>query len=77
MRGVIQLSDVPACAASATCLYDCYGSLIADIRTANERDAVMAEMTDRYEWYIQHEPENADQLTEVYQLLRRKCLQAG
>lgn len=68
MQGVIG-------AASVLYLYDHYRPLIADIRTAGERDAILAQMKERYEWYVQYEPENADQLTEVYQLLTRKCLQ--
>ncbi len=76
MQGVIDASDVPVCAASALCLYDRYRPAIADIRTADERDAVLSQMKERFEWYLQHEPENAEQLTEIYQLLRRKCLQA-
>ena len=73
MSYVIELSDVERCPASVIWLYDKYRSRIATISGNGERAEILEQMKSDYERYVGHEPENKDKLSQVYELLKRKC----
>ena len=71
--GVIQLADVPDCPVVVTAFYDRYRKEIADIGTVEQRNNILSDMQQDFEREVRQEPQNRDKLSEVYQLLKRKC----
>ncbi len=71
--GVIQLADVPDCPVVVTAFYDRYRKEIADIGTVEQRNNILSDMQQYFEREVRQEPQNRDKLSEVYQLLKRKC----
>lgn len=73
----MQLSDVPYCPAAVIAFYDRFRGKIADIETVEQRNRVLSDMQQDFEREVRQEPQNWDKLSEVYQLLKRKCWEVG
>ena len=71
--GVIQLADVPDCPVVVTAFYDRYRKEIADIGTVEQRNNILSDMQQYFEREVRQEPQNREKLSEVYQLLKRRC----
>ena len=74
---VISLADAPGCPAAVTAFYDRYRERITGIKTVQERNSILSDMQQDFEAEVRQEPQNRDKLSEVYQLLKRKCWEAG
>lgn len=70
---VISLVDVPDCSAAITAFYDQYRVRIANIETVEQRNGILAEMQKNFQKRVRQEPQSRNKLSEVYQLLKRKC----
>ena len=73
----ISLADVPECPAAVTAFYDRYRERITGIKTVEQRNNILSEMQQDFETEVRQEPQNRDKLSEVYQLLKRKCWEVG
>lgn len=73
----MQLSDVPPCPAAVTAFYGRYWARITGIETVGQRNNILSDMQQDFEREIRQEPQNRDKLSEVYQLLKRKCWEVG
>ena len=69
----ISLADVPECPAAVTAFYDRYRERITGIKTVEQRNNILSEMQQDFERKVRQEPQDRDKLSEVYQLLKRKC----
>ena len=56
--------------------YDKFRPQIADVRTVQERNGILSDMSELFERVVRDEPDCRDQLSEVYQLLKMKCWEA-
>lgn len=74
---VISLADAPGCPAATTTFYDRYRERITGIKTVEQRNNILSEMQQDFETEVRQEPQNRDKLSEVYQLLKRKCWEVG
>lgn len=74
---VISLADAPECPAAVTAFYDRYRERITGIKTVEQRNNILSEMQQDFETEVRQEPQNRDKLSEVYQLLKRKCWEVG
>ena len=74
---VISLADAPGCPAAVTAFYDRYRERITGIKTEQERSGILSDMQRDFETEVRQEPQNRDKLSEVYQLLKRKCWEVG
>ncbi len=70
---VISLADVPECPTAVTAFYDRYREKIAEVETVEQRNNILSEIQQYFEIEVREEPQNRDKLSEVYQLLKRKC----
>jgi len=77
MKGVIDLADVQESPAAVTAFYDRFQGKIADIETVGQRNNILSDMQQVFETEVRQEPQNRDKLSEVYQLLKRKCWEVG
>lgn len=77
MKGIISLADAPGCPAAVTAFYDRYRERITGIKTVQERNSILSDMQQDFEAEVRQEPQNRDKLSEVYQLLKRKCWEVG
>ena len=73
----MQLSDVAPRSAAVTAFYDRFGEKIADIKTVEQRNNILSDMQQYFEREVRQEPQNRDKLSEIYQLLKRKCWEVG
>lgn len=73
----MQLSNVLPCPAAVTAFYDRFRGKIADIETVEQRNNILSDMQQYFEREVRQEPQNRDKLSEVYQLLKRKCWEVG
>ena len=73
MKGIIDLADVQESSAAVTAFYDRFRRKIADIETVEQRNGILADMEEDFREYVRAEPQNRDRLSEIYQLLKRKC----
>ena len=73
----ISLVDAPGCPAAVTVFYDRYRERITGIKTVEQRNNILSEMQQDFETEVRQEPQNRDKLSEVYQLLKRKCWEVG
>ena len=73
----ISLADVPECPAAVTAFYDRYRERITGIESVQQRNNILSEMQQDFETEVRQEPQNRDKLSEVYQLLKRKCWEVG
>ena len=69
----ISLVDAPGCPAAVTVFYDRYRERITGIKTVEQRNNILSEMQQDFERKVRQEPQDRDKLSEVYQLLKRKC----
>lgn len=76
MKEIINLADVEPCSSSIVAFYDRYRSRIANIETVEQRNEILADMEERFRGYIRVEPQIRNQLSETYELLKRKCWEA-
>ena len=53
--------------------YDRFRERIASIRTVEERNSILADMQEDFARRVRNEPDNRNQLSRVYQLLKMKC----
>lgn len=70
---IFDLADVPECPAAVTAFYDRFRERITGIKTVEQRNDILSEMQQDFEIEVRQEPQNRDKLSEVYQLLKRKC----
>lgn len=70
---MIDLADVPECPAAVTAFYDRFRERITVIKTIEQRNDILSDMQQDFEREVRQEPQNRDKLSEVYQLLKRKC----
>ena len=77
MKGIIDIADVQACPAAVTAFYDRFRGKIADIETVEQRTGILADMEEDFRECVRAEPQNRDRLSEIYQLLKRKCWEVG
>lgn len=69
----IRLADAPGLPAASMAFYDRYRERITGIKTVEQRNNILSEMQQDFETEVRQEPQNRDKLSEVYQLLKRKC----
>ena len=74
---IFDLADAPECPATATAFYDRFKERITGIKTVQERNSILSDMQQDFEREARQEPQNRDKLSEVYQLLKRKCWEVG
>lgn len=74
---IISLADAPGLPAAVTAFYDRYRERITGIKTVEQRNNILSEMQQDFEREVRQEPQNRDKLSEVYQLLKRKCWEVG
>ncbi|TGY87515.1 hypothetical protein E5329_26610 [Petralouisia muris] len=74
---VISLADAPGLPAASMAFYDRYRERITVIKTVEQRNNILSEMQQDFEREVRQEPQNRDKLSEVYQLLKRKCWEVG
>ena len=70
------LSEVKYCSPTIMWFYDKFRPRIAEVRTVQERNGILSDMSELFERVVRDEPDCRDQLSEVYQLLKRKCWEA-
>lgn len=73
----IRLADAPGLPAASMAFYDRYRERITGIKTVEQRNNILSEMQQDFETEVRQEPQNRDKLSEVYQLLKRKCWEVG
>ena len=73
----ISLTDAPGLPAAVTAFYDRYRERITGIKTVEQRNNILFEMQQDFETEVRQEPQNRDKLSEIYQLLKRKCWEVG
>lgn len=73
----ISLADAPGLPAASMAFYDRYRERITVIKTVEQRNNILSEMQQDFEREVRQEPQNRDKLSEVYQLLKRKCWEVG
>lgn len=74
---IISLADAPGCPAAVMAFYDRYRGKIAEVETVEQRNNILSDMQQDFETEVRQEPQNRDKLSEVYQLLKRKCWEVG
>lgn len=74
---VISLTDAPECPAAVTAFYDRFREQITGIKTVEQRNNILSDMQQYFEREVRQEPQIRDELSEVYQLLKRKCWEVG
>lgn len=73
---IIKLSEVKNCSPTVMWFYDKFRSQIADIKTVKHRNEILSNMEEQFRVCILHEPSVRNDLSETYQLLKRKCMEA-
>lgn len=73
----ISLTDATGLPAAVAAFYDRYRERITGIKTVEQRNNILSEMQQDFETEVRQEPQNRDKLSEVYQLLKRKCWEVG
>lgn len=69
---VISLADAPKCPAAATAFYSRYQERISGIKTVNQRNDALSDMQQDFEAGVRREPQNRNQLSEIYALLKQR-----
>lgn len=72
---VIQLSDVKNCPMAGN-FYHRYREPISRIKTIDQRNNMLSVMQEDFERYVRAYPQERNELSETYQLLKRKCMEA-
>ena len=73
MKGIIDLEDTPDYPLAVTAFYDQFWKKISDVETVEQRNNILSDMQQYFEREVRREPQNRDKLSEIYQLLKRKC----
>ena len=73
----ISLADAPGLPAASMAFYDRYRERITGIKTVAQRNNILSEMQQDFETEVRQEPQNRDKMSEIYQLLKRKCWEVG
>lgn len=73
----ISLADAPGLPAASMAFYDRYRERITGIESVEQRNNILSEMQKDFETEVRQAPQNRDKLSEVYQLLKRKCWEVG
>lgn len=73
---ITSLAEVPACPAAAIAFYDRYRQEIARIETIGQRNNILSDMQRDFEAEVKQKPQNRDSLSGIYQLLKRRCMEA-
>ena len=74
---IISLADAPGLPAASMAFYDRYRERITGIKTVEQRNNILSDMQQDFETEVRQEPQNRNKLSEVYQLLKRKCWEVG
>lgn len=77
VKGVIDLADVEDCPHSVNVFYSVFSQKIACIRTVRNRNKVLEDMSRHLKMIVRDEPENRDELSQVYELLKNRCWEMG
>lgn len=72
--GVIALSDAKWCPMAAN-FYHRYREPISRIETLSQRNDMLSTMQEDFERHVLAYPQERDELSETYQLLKRKCME--
>lgn len=73
--GIIQLSDAPNCSCEVSMFYHRYRPQIADVQTLNQRNSLLSAMQEDFERYVRAYPQERNEYSETYQLLKRKLME--
>lgn len=57
----------------AAVFYNRYAKRVSGITTIGERNEILADMQEDFSRQVRNEPGNRNQLSEVYQQLKREC----
>ena len=74
---IISLADASLCPVAVTEFYDRYREKITRIETVEQRNNILSDMQQSFEREVKRELRNRDKLSEIYQLLKRKCWEVG
>ena len=72
--GIIQLADVKSCPMASN-FYHRYRERITRIRTIRQRNSLLSDMNEDFERHVKTYPQERDEISETYQLLKRKCME--
>lgn len=75
VKGVIDLADVEDGPHSVTAFHGEFGLRISRIRSIRDRNKVLEDMSRCFEMIVRDEPENRDELSRVYGMLKQRCWQ--
>ena len=75
----IDCLDLQNCSSypAVTAFYDRFREQITGIETVEQRNNILSDMQQYFEREVRQEAQNRDKLSEVYQLLKRKCWEVG
>lgn len=73
--GIIQLADVPKCSCEVSMFYHRYREPISRIRTIEQRNNMLSVMQEDFEKHVRAYPQERNEYSETYQLLKRKCME--
>ena len=74
MNHIIKLSDVKSSPIACN-FYDRYREPISRINTLDQRNNMLSVMQEDFERHVRAYPQERDELSETYQLLKRKCME--
>lgn len=61
----------------AETFYNKFKNKVSEIMTPDQRSKVLSDMAEYFEKHVRSEPENRNQLSEVYQQLKLQCWEVG
>lgn len=70
---VIDIADAEPRSAASVTFYDQYRGRITDIKTVQERNGILSDMQETFETETRREPQNRNQLSEIYEFLKQRC----
>lgn len=71
----IQLADVKNCPMASN-FYHRYREKITRIRTVRQRNSLLSDMNEDFQRSVRAYPQERNETSETYQLLKRKCIEA-
>lgn len=74
---VISLADALEYPAAVTAFYDRFQEQIIGIKTVEQRNNILSDMQQDFEREVREWPRDRDELSEIYQLLKRECWEGG
>jgi len=72
-KGTMQLSDAEPCSAAASAFYDRYRTKLCDIGSTAQRNDILSAMQQDFEEEVRRNPQERNELSEIYELLKIKC----